>query len=325
MGLICNGHRNGFSPFRWMNGNLTTIQNGISIRNGYLPGKLHNWSWHAERQTSLPNGNLHPYGWMLPRTGGGMSMRTEGDGSMSAGLVPTINGSIDFTGSGDLSADAALIISMFCDMSGSGTLSASIVGLLNMSIDFIGSGDLSANLSAIGNMLLNLEGSGDIDATIAAYGNMQIEIVVTGTGLTVENVGDAVWSALSADFNEVGTMGNKMNSAASAGDPWGTELPGSYPEGTAGEILGNMSGSGGGDTILNSGTIEESTKFRTKIDSLASSDDMVYLGCKIVIIAGTGTGQVRVIGQYDGSNKMVIPIYHWHVTPDNTSQYIIIP
>jgi len=241
MGLITNGHRNGFSPFRWMNGNLTTIQNGgPPLRNGYLPGKIHNWSWHAERQTALPNGNLHPYGWMLPRTGGAMSMRTEGNGALAANLIPTINGSIDFTGSGTLSAEAALVISMFCDMTGSGTLSASIVGLLNMSIDLEGSGDLAASLSGIGNMLIDLEGSGNLDATIAAFGKMSIDIVVTGTGLTLENVRAAVWNAIAADFNESGTMGNKMNSAARAGDPWSTFLPGSYGDGEAGKILAQI-------------------------------------------------------------------------------------
>jgi hypothetical protein len=223
-----------------MNGNVLSIQNGVALRNFYVPGKLHNWSWHAERQTALPNGNLHPYGWMLPRTGGAMSMRTEGNGALAANLIPTINGAIDFSGSGTLSAEAALVISMFCDMTGSGTLSASIVGLLNMSIDLEGSGDLAASLSGIGNMLIDLEGSGNLEATIAAYGNMSIDIVVTGTGLTLENVRAAVWNAIAADFNESGTMGNKMNSAASAGDPWSTLLPGSYGDGEAGKILAQI-------------------------------------------------------------------------------------
>lgn len=203
-----------------MNGSLLSIQNGgHALRNGYLPGKLHNWQTHAERQTALPNGNIHPYGWMLPRTGGAMSMRTEGEGALSANLIPTINGAIDFTGLGSLSANAALVISMFCNMTGSGTLTANITGLLNMSINLQGDGDLAANLSGIGNMLIDLEGSGDLAATIAAYGNMSIEIVVTGSGLTVENVRNAVWDALSANYDQPGTMGELLNSAGGAVDP----------------------------------------------------------------------------------------------------------
>jgi hypothetical protein len=36
-----------------------------------------------------------------------------------------------------------------------------------------------------------------------------------------------------------GSMGDKINSAASAGDPWATLLPGSYGAGTAGDLIGN--------------------------------------------------------------------------------------
>ena len=35
-------------------------------------------------------------------------------------------------------------------------------------------------------------------------------------------------------------MGNKLNSAASAGDPWTTALPGSYAAVSAGYIIGNQ-------------------------------------------------------------------------------------
>jgi len=242
MGLITNGHRNGFSPFKWGFGNtLSYLNGGNAFRNGYLPGKLHNWSMHGERQTALPNGNLHPYGWMLPRTGGGMSMRVEGNGTLTADLIPTINGSIDFTGSGTLSAEAGLVVSMFCDMVGEGSLTANIVGLLNMSVDLEGSGDLEASLSGIGNMLIDLQGSGDLEATIAAYGNMSIDIVVTGTGLSTANVGQLVWKALVDQFDDnPDSAAAKLLSAGSAGDPWSTALPASYVGTQAGNILSQI-------------------------------------------------------------------------------------
>lgn len=239
MGLITNGHRNAFSPFKWMKGSTLSIQGG-STRSPYLIGMLHNWQMHGERQTALPNGNLHPYSWMLPRTAGNMSMRTEGSGTLTANLIPTISGSIDFTGQGGLTAEAALVISMFLDMSGSGDLEANISGLLNMSLDMTGSGDLEATMSAYGNMILDLEGSGDLEATIAAYGNMSIDIVVTGTGLTIENVGNAVWQYLASQSTDPLTMGGKMNAAGNAGDPWSTILPGSYTGEQAGKIVSDM-------------------------------------------------------------------------------------
>lgn len=61
----------------------------------------------------------------------------------------------------------------------------------------------------------------DLDATIAAFANMEIDIVVTGAGLNVGNVAQAVWGALASDHNDSGTMGNKLNSAASGGVDYG--------------------------------------------------------------------------------------------------------
>jgi len=196
---------------------------------------------HGENQAALPNGNLHPYSWMLPRTAGGMSMRSFSSGELTANLIPTMNGAIDFTGQGSLTAEAALVISMACDMAGSGDLTASISGLLNMSVDFEGSGDLSASMSGIANMLIDLEGSGDLDATIAAYGNMEIDIVVTGTGLSTANVGQAVWTALLNQFNtNPDSAAAKLLSAGSAGDPWSTDLPSSYTGDQAGALIAEL-------------------------------------------------------------------------------------
>lgn len=39
-----------------------------------------------------------------------------------------------------------------------------------------------------------------------------------------------------------GSLGAKVNSAASAGDPWSTTLPGSYSAGSAGKLVGDMAG-----------------------------------------------------------------------------------
>lgn len=235
MGLICNGYRNGHSPFRHGSGALVSIYSGgPALRNGYLPGRLHNWNVHTTRDVALPMGNLYPRSWMLPRTGGGMSLRTDGEGALSADLIPTRPMSIDLTGAGDLAATAALVISMLCAMSGSGSLTATIEGRLNMSADFAGSGDLAADLSGIASMAIDLLGAGDLEATIAAYGNMEIDIVVTGTGLTTANVGQAVWAALAASNNDPGTMGEKLNDAGSASNPWTEVLESGL---TAAEIL----------------------------------------------------------------------------------------
>lgn len=89
----------------------------------------------------------------------------------------------------------------------------------------------------------------NIDAAISSrstYSGGAVASVTGNVGGTVNgltataktDVENAVWEATASSHNSAGTMGNKLNSAASAGDPWNTSLPGSYGAGTAGYILG---------------------------------------------------------------------------------------
>jgi hypothetical protein len=141
---------------------------------------------------------------------------------------------IDLVGSSNFDATAALIVSMAAAFSGSGSMTASIVGRLNATCDMTGSGDLAADMTGIANAVIAMLGSGDLEATIAAFGDMSIDIVVTGTGLSTSNVGQAVWAALAAANNNAGSMGEKLNDAGSASNPWTEVIESGY---TAAEIL----------------------------------------------------------------------------------------
>lgn len=57
------------------------------------------------------------------------------------------------------------------------------------------------------------------------------------TELSPENLARAVWSATASQYMDEDTTGRKLNEAGSAGDPWGTALPGTYAEGTAGAFM----------------------------------------------------------------------------------------
>lgn len=231
--------------------NCFAIHNGNLVEgsaHALLPGKWDSYrQWEkfimpdgadAVLQTVAdPPGHYLPAVYHPPIIVGEMSMRTDGAGDLAGDLYPSRNMSIDFTGSGTLSGNAALAIAMLCAMTGSGDLAAAIEGRLNMRIDMEGAGDLAADLSGLGNMAIALSGSGDLEATIAAYGNMAIDIVVTGTGLSTANVGQAVWAALAASNNDPGTMGEKLNDAGSAANPWTEDLSGTQTPGTAGFML----------------------------------------------------------------------------------------
>jgi hypothetical protein len=221
---------------------------------GYVEGSAHalmpgNWTSYRqfqkfiEREEGVLKTAANPTGYYSPRvfrppiTEGDMSMRPQGGGSMAADLYPTRAMSIDLTGSGALSATAGLVVSMLLAMTGSGSLAANIEGRLNMSAALTGSGSLDADLSGIASMAVALLGAGDLEATIAAYGNMEIDIVVTGAGLTTANVGQAVWAAIAASNNAAGTMGEKLNDAGSASNPWTEDLSSPQTPGTAGFLL----------------------------------------------------------------------------------------
>lgn len=67
----------------------------------------------------------------------------------------------------------------------------------------------------------------------------QIDGIEAGSAPTAEEIADAVWNEILAGHLGAGSTGAALNAAGSAGDPWITEIPGAYPAGSAGYILGN--------------------------------------------------------------------------------------
>ena len=181
-----------------------------------------------------PPGHYLPGVYHAPIIASEMSLRTDGIGSIAGALIASYPMSLDLTGSSDFDATAALVISMLCALDGSGTLAASIEGRLNASVDLTGAGGLEADLSALGNMVVALLGAGDLEATIAAFGDMAIDVVVTGTGLSTANVGQAVWSAVASANDGAGTMGALLNDTGAGANPWDSILESGV---TAGEML----------------------------------------------------------------------------------------
>jgi hypothetical protein len=53
-------------------------------------------------------------------------------------------------------------------------------------------------------------------------------------------IADQVWDEVLAGHLTAGTTGAALNGAGSAGDPWGTALPGAYGAGSAGKIVGDF-------------------------------------------------------------------------------------
>lgn len=194
--------------------------------------------------TAIPNGYTPPSTWSMAQKSGGMAsyVRLVGDGEVgSANLAGGLNAVAPLSGSGNITnAALGLILSAVAAITGSGTVSGDITGKLEAVAALAGSGDITAALGALASLVGALTGSGGASANILAKAGISADINVTGDLLSTANVASAIWGALASAFNEAGTMGNALNSAGGAGDPWITTLPGSYVAGQAGYIVGNQ-------------------------------------------------------------------------------------
>jgi hypothetical protein len=198
---------------------------------------------------STPSGYVAPHCWVLAKIGGGMATfrNIQGEGGVTAGnLAGGLNAVAPLTGSGTISnAALALILSAVAALTGSGTLTASILGKLEAVADLAGSGDIAGALGALADMEADLTGTGALDAVLSALAGISADIVVTGTGLTTANVGEAVWAAIAVSNNTAGSMGEKLNDAGSASNPWTEVIESGY---TAAEILRIIAASTAGKT-----------------------------------------------------------------------------
>lgn len=187
----------------------------------------------------LPSGHRHPSAWMMPQKGGALASRNiiEGAGAFASAGTMGVNGEATLTGAGSLSGVGQLIISMVAALTGSGALTASAQAFLQLAATLAGAGDVDGALTAIAHAAAALEGDGDAAATATALGTLAAAITVTGDLLNSSNVGAAVWGAIAAVNNAAGTMGQALNAAGSAGDPWITTLPGAYTGTQAGALL----------------------------------------------------------------------------------------
>ena len=119
-------------------------------------------------------------------------------------------------------------------------------------------------------------------AVFAATGALAAAITVFGATLTTGNVGHAVWSALAEANNDAGTMGEKLNDAGSAANPWTEVIESGL---TAAEVLRLIAAAMQGDaTGLDTGAIAFKSLDGTKTR-----------------VAGSIAAGVRTITARDGS------------------------
>lgn len=201
--------------------------------------------------SGVPAGYRHPAAFLPSRTSGGLSsfLEVTGDGNVAtAGLAGGRSADASLAGAGDITvANLALVVSAVAALAGSGDLSAGIIGKLEAAADLAGSGDLVGALGSLAEMVATIIGSGGAEGTLTGRASMSADIVVTGDVLNTANVAAAVWDAVAGAYNTPGSMGEKLNDAGSASNPWTEVIESGY---TAAEILRLLASVAAGKTTV---------------------------------------------------------------------------
>lgn len=189
---------------------------------------------------SLPTGTEPPYSYHLADKGGELSSTTliNGVSSISLSLSNGINIIASLNGAGTVNeAGLSLVTSMIASLAGTGTITGSMVGTIQMAADLAGSGNITGALGMLSGMFANLSGQGSLSADLKGKLAMASTIYVNQSEATVEQIAGAILNALASDYNLSGTIGEAINGAGAAGNPWITDLSGYTTSDTAGKIL----------------------------------------------------------------------------------------
>jgi len=217
-----------------------------------------------------------------------------------------IGGTITFIGTGDY-------ILVTCSSTIAGTATPIInmggaIGTTNLSMRRYSGGIEIQNMGQVATDTMSLEGDGQLvlnancaAGTIAIRGNFTITDNSGNVTLSenarydVDQVADAVWDEVlsGATHNITNSAGRKLRALA-------------------GQIIREEQAQRAG---ANSNQIQ--------LDAGASALDGAYDPSQISIIGGTGSGQSRMILEYDGGTKIATVDRNWKVNPAADSDFII--
>jgi hypothetical protein len=166
-----------------------------------------------------------------------MSASLSGAGSLSANIAAALAVQASLSGTSAVSASGSLAGALVATLQGTSTTSGAVIGVWPMQGNLSGAATLTAALQAKGWMVSSPTGSGTITTAIP-YSTGSISATIRSfSDLTPEGLASAVWAAVAAQNNVPSTMGEKLNDAGSASNPWTEVIESGY---TAAEILRMM-------------------------------------------------------------------------------------
>lgn len=169
-------------------------------------------------KSSVPNGYLPPYAWLIAPKAGGLGCGTGIQGTADldeANLAAGKNIEATLAASGDLTGTCSLIVSMLATLAASGSITnAAMYGKLEMVATLAASGDLTATLEALAHLVADINADATMSPEMNATANMEADILPYDE-LSPQSLAAAVWNAAASAYNESGTMGKKQNDALS--------------------------------------------------------------------------------------------------------------
>jgi len=197
-----------------------------------------------------------------------------------------------------------------------GTASAGTAGYAGIDWSAINAPTTTVNLSGttVGTVTTNsdktgysLSGTQTFNNTGTWTGNLTGNVGgnVTGTigGYAAgQDPATLVLGATAASWNSAGTIGNKINAAGAAGDPWSTSLPGGYTTGQAGAIVGRVLQGGVNRIVGLSG--ENSVLMSAVYDAYGNLTSAVVPLYDSAANATTNNGVTGLVASYAISNTI---------------------
>ncbi len=270
MGLIGNRNVAFRAPLRNMGGAIANVPGAwdrVSKRGRSMSEAF------TDQRIAKPVGYLHPHAFDMPLKPGGISTfnQASGAGVLAASGAGGVNAEAALVGTGTLDVTGRLVVAAIAALSGAGTIAGSANATLAATAALTGSGSLSGTIGALGGVIAALSGTGTLTAGNYATGTLAANILPY-TELSPQSLAAAVWDALAASYNTAGSMGEKLNGAGSAGNPWTETIETGLTAAQAMRLItaalaGELSGAGTGTVTIRSAVADNADRIIATVDA----------------------------------------------------------
>lgn len=196
----------------------------------------------------------------------GIVASLNGSGDLNGSIAGAIQGIVNLSGSGDIQGAINATIDLLSTIGGTSSLSSAIIGNWDMVVALLSNNTLTANINAHAEMLANPQGVNTLSENNGAAAGFMSSNITSLSALSPESLASSVWNALASQFDVSGTMGEKLNGAGSAGNPWTEIIEGTY---TAAEVMRMLAAvAAGKTTIVDNGNNTATVVFRDLEDTV---------------------------------------------------------